>query len=123
MAQSLYMKQQEFQRKADEITRKAPEEITQDDARELQSKESRARGGIRPPKGSLSAEAQSIADQNAKPGSIGGDAYVTHEDAAAAQSAESRIFGGQIPKGSLASQMKSAAGELDNAVRGDMNRG
>jgi Seed maturation protein len=38
-AQSLYTKQQAFANKAEELLRKAPQEITQNDAREIQSKE------------------------------------------------------------------------------------
>lgn len=63
-----------------------------------------------PGPGSVSAQVRSIADRNEalglppvmNPGSV----YVTKEDASEMQSAESRIFGGQVPKGSTAAQMQ-----------------
>lgn len=41
-----------------------------------------------------------------EPGSV----YVTKDDSREAQSAESKIFGGQVPRGSMAAQMQVSLG-------------
>ncbi|TEA15680.1 hypothetical protein C8034_v002298 [Colletotrichum sidae] len=64
-AQSMHDKQQNFVAKAGEVARKPADQVTKEDAAQVQSAESRVLGG-RPPKGSTSADVQSIADENAK---------------------------------------------------------
>ncbi|KAF9878002.1 hypothetical protein CkaCkLH20_04578 [Colletotrichum karsti] len=64
-AQSLHDKQQNFVATAGDVARKPANEITKEDAAHVQSAEARVLGG-RPPKGSTSADVQSIADENAK---------------------------------------------------------
>ncbi|OAX79942.1 hypothetical protein ACJ72_05733 [Emergomyces africanus] len=122
--QSFYSKQRKFDEKVEELLEKPPDTITREDARELQSLEGRALGAI-PGKQSLSAEVQSIADRNEELaaacglnfGSSVSDVYITKEDAAEEQSYEAKMFGGRVPKGSLASQMQSCADKLQNARR------
>ncbi|KAF8458799.1 hypothetical protein BDZ91DRAFT_852083 [Kalaharituber pfeilii] len=60
--QSVYDAQQRFADKAEEMVGKREEEVTRPDARELHSYEARAMGGHQPAHGSLSSEAQHIAD-------------------------------------------------------------
>lgn len=56
---------------------------------------------------SFSAEVQSIADHNEQSAAAAaGDVYITKDDAAEEQSYESMMFGGGVPKGSLAAQMQ-----------------
>ncbi|KAF5544726.1 seed maturation pm25 [Fusarium mexicanum] len=62
-AQSLHDKQQNFLEKADEVVRKAPTEVTKEDAADVQRAEARAKGGP-PGKGSTAANVQSVADTN-----------------------------------------------------------
>ncbi|KAI0157920.1 hypothetical protein GGR52DRAFT_586714 [Hypoxylon sp. FL1284] len=65
VAQSRHDKQQNFWAKAGDVARKPADEVTKEDAAQVQKAEARATG--QPPgKGSTSAEVQSIADQNAK---------------------------------------------------------
>ncbi|KAL0931434.1 seed maturation protein pm25-like protein [Colletotrichum truncatum] len=64
-AQSLHDKQQNFVATAGEVARKPANEITKEDAAHVQSAEARVLGG-RPPKGSTSADVQSLADENEK---------------------------------------------------------
>ncbi|OJD19079.1 hypothetical protein AJ78_00952 [Emergomyces pasteurianus Ep9510] len=123
-AQSFFSKQRKFDEKVEEILAKPPDTITKEDARELQSLEGRALGAT-PGKQSLSAEVQSIADRNEELAAAGrmhiyssGDGvYITKEDAAEEQSYEAHMFGGKVPKGSLASQMQSSADKLQNVRR------
>ncbi|KAJ5900108.1 hypothetical protein N7495_004852 [Penicillium taxi] len=62
-AQSLAMRQMNFDSKLDEISRKPPHTITHEDAREMQAIETRAFN--KPPGlGSVSAQVRSIADRN-----------------------------------------------------------
>nr|ANF07291.1 seed maturation-like protein [Paecilomyces fulvus] len=116
-AHSLASRQMNFDTKLDEISRKPQSHITQEDARQIQSTEGRAFNAP-PGPGSVSAQVRSIADRNEalglppvmNPGSV----YVTKDDASEIQSAESRIFGGQVPKGSTAAQMQSAADKIEH---------
>ncbi|PGH07732.1 hypothetical protein AJ79_06209 [Helicocarpus griseus UAMH5409] len=85
---SQHSNQRDFEHKVEEILAKEPNTITRDDARELQSLETRALG-TNPGHNSLSAEVQSIADRNEKiaavPVDIGNEdagPYVTKDDAA-----------------------------------------
>ncbi|KAI1050795.1 uncharacterized protein FIESC28_00139 [Fusarium coffeatum] len=64
-AQSLHDKQMNFLEKAGDVVRKAPTEVTKEDAAEVQKAEARAKGGP-PGKGSTAADVQSVADQNAQ---------------------------------------------------------
>ncbi|KLJ09284.1 hypothetical protein EMPG_15311 [Blastomyces silverae] len=122
--QRLHSKQRDFEDKVEEILQKPPDTITKEDARELQSLESRALGTA-PGKQSLSAGVQSIAARNdalaaAAPGSStdsSNGVYITKEDAAEEQRFESQMFGGWIPKESLASQMQSSADKFENTRR------
>ncbi|KAJ4129263.1 hypothetical protein NW768_007798 [Fusarium equiseti] len=59
-AQSMHDKQKNFLEKAGDVVRKAPTEVTKEDAAEA-----RAKGGP-PGKGSTAADVQSVADQNAQ---------------------------------------------------------
>ncbi|PWY72136.1 hypothetical protein BO94DRAFT_501202, partial [Aspergillus sclerotioniger CBS 115572] len=119
-AQSLAMKQMNFDEILDELSRKPQSHITQDDARELYAAEGRAFN--KPPgPGSIAAQVRSIADRNEALGvpAVPGEApvYITKEDASEAQHAESTIYGGQNPRGGIAAQMQSAADKINNAHR------
>ncbi|KAL1996004.1 hypothetical protein VTN49DRAFT_539 [Thermomyces lanuginosus] len=110
-AHSLASKQMNFDAKLDELTRKPQSHITQEDARQIQSLEARAFNAP-PTAGSVSAQVRSIADRNemfglpavANPGAV----FVTKRDASEAQSLESRLTGGMVPRGSLAAQMQGS---------------
>ncbi|KAG9254590.1 uncharacterized protein F5Z01DRAFT_80885 [Emericellopsis atlantica] len=62
-AQSVHDKQQNFLEKAGDVARKPAEQITKEDAAEVQKAEARLIGG-QPEKGSMSANLQSAADKN-----------------------------------------------------------
>ncbi|KAJ0427151.1 hypothetical protein BJY00DRAFT_271768 [Aspergillus carlsbadensis] len=120
-AQSLAMRQMNFEAKLDELSQKPQSHITQKDAREMQEMEGRAFN--RPPgAGSISAQVRSLADRNEVLGlpPVAADvpAFVTKEDASEAQHEEARIYGGQNPRGGMAAQMQSAADKLAHARRG-----
>ncbi|RAL04651.1 uncharacterized protein BO80DRAFT_499457 [Aspergillus ibericus CBS 121593] len=120
-AQSLAMKQMNFEEKLDELSRKPQSHITRDDAREIHAAEGRAFN--KPPgPGSIAAQVRSIADRNEALGvpAMPGEAsvYITKDDASEAQHAESTIYGGQNPRGGIAAQMQSAADKIENAYRG-----
>ncbi|KAJ5581297.1 hypothetical protein N7450_007598 [Penicillium hetheringtonii] len=102
-AQSIAMRQMNFDTKVDEVSRKPSIDITQRDAREIQSTEGRAFHRA-PGFGSISAQVRTIANQN-------------EEDARETQRAESLFYGGVIPSGGMASQMQSAADKVDQARR------
>ncbi|PYH37135.1 uncharacterized protein BO87DRAFT_302443 [Aspergillus neoniger CBS 115656] len=108
-AQSIAMKQMNFDEKLEALSRKPQSHITQEDARELHTAEGRAFN--KPPgPGSVSAQVRSIADRNEALGvpAIPGEAsvYITKDDAREAQHAESTIYGGQDPRGGIAAQMQ-----------------
>ncbi|KAB5559724.1 hypothetical protein GE09DRAFT_1235999 [Coniochaeta sp. 2T2.1] len=65
-AQSIHDRQENAKHVAEEITSKPEAEITKEDASRMTSAESRAMGGIRPPKDTISAHVQSVADHNAQ---------------------------------------------------------
>ncbi|KAF3391694.1 hypothetical protein F1880_007919 [Penicillium rolfsii] len=116
-AQSIAMKQMNFDSTIEEVSRKPQSLITQDDARMVQSTEGRAFN--RPPGiGSISAQVRSIANRNdyynvpAVPTEV--PAYITKEDAREAQRVESIYYGGQIPSYSTAANMQSAADKLEH---------
>ncbi|KAI9374865.1 hypothetical protein BJX61DRAFT_540368 [Aspergillus egyptiacus] len=121
-AQSLAMRQMNFDAKLDELSQKPYSHITREDAREMQEMEGRAFN--KPPgAGSVSAQVRSIADRNEALGlppvsSNAPAAYVTKEDASEAQHEESRIYGGQNPRGGMAAQMQSAADKIEHARHG-----
>ncbi|KAJ5085085.1 hypothetical protein N7532_009856 [Penicillium argentinense] len=119
-AQSIAMRQMNFDSKVDEVSRKPSVQITQDDAREMQSTEGRAFHRA-PGFGSVSAQVRSIANQNETqtmpPVSADVPVYVTKDDAREAQRAESLFYGGAIPSGGMASQMQSAADKIEQARR------
>ncbi|KAL4782078.1 hypothetical protein BJX76DRAFT_349630 [Aspergillus varians] len=102
-AQSLAMRQMNFDEKLDEIAHKPHSQITQEDARELQELEGRTFN--KPPTaGSVASQVRSIADRNTAMGlppvSAGAPAaYVTTDNASDAQHEESRIYGEQNPRG------------------------
>ncbi|GLB21179.1 hypothetical protein AtubIFM61612_011136 [Aspergillus tubingensis] len=112
-AQSLAMKQMNFDEKLEALSRKPQSHITQEDAREL------SRGGGKsgrafnkpPGPGSVSAQVRSIADRNEALGvpAIPGEAsvYITKDDATEAQHAESTIYGKQNPRGGIAAQVQN----------------
>ncbi|KAJ5801952.1 uncharacterized protein N7503_004402 [Penicillium pulvis] len=119
-AQSIAMKQMNFDAQLDEISRKPHSHITHEDAREMQATEGRAFG--RPPgRGSVSEQIRSIADRNEILGlpavPIEVPVYVTKDDAREAQRAESMLYGGQIPRQGMAAQMQSAADKIENVRR------
>ncbi|OKO90567.1 hypothetical protein PENSUB_13284 [Penicillium subrubescens] len=108
-AQSIAMKQMNFDSTIEEVSRKPQSLITQDDARVVQSTEGRAFN--KPPGiGSISAQVRSIANRNdyynvpAVPTEA--PAYITKEDAREAQLVESMYYGGQIPSYSTAANMQ-----------------
>ncbi|KAL2009420.1 hypothetical protein VTN00DRAFT_5227 [Thermoascus crustaceus] len=117
-AHSIASRQLNFDTKVDEISRKPQSHITQEDARQIQSTEGRA-FNCPPGPGSISAQVRSIANRNealglppvVDPGAV----YVSKDDARDAQSMESKIYGGQIPKGGMAAQMQSAADKIEHA--------
>ncbi|RHZ73126.1 hypothetical protein CDV55_108647 [Aspergillus turcosus] len=117
-AQSLAMRQMNFDTKLDEVSRKPQSHITQEDAREIQATEGRAFN--KPPgAGSVAAQVRSIANRNEAlglpPVNAGVAVYVTKDDAREAQRAESIAYGGQNPAGGMAAQMQSAADKIDFA--------
>ncbi|KAJ5937587.1 hypothetical protein N7454_003929 [Penicillium verhagenii] len=119
-AQSLAMRQMNFDAQLDEVSRKPQSHITHEDAREMQATEGRAFG--RPPgRGSVSEQVRSIADRNEilglPPVPTELPVYVTKDDAREAQRAESMVYGGQIPRQGMAAQMQSAADKIDNVRR------
>ncbi|KAJ5354395.1 uncharacterized protein N7496_012828 [Penicillium cataractarum] len=108
-AQSIAMKQMNFDSTIEEVSRKPQSLITQDDARVVQSTEGRAFN--KPPGiGSVSAQVRSIANRNdyynvpAVPTDV--PAYITKDDARQAQRVESMYYGGQIPSYSTAANMQ-----------------
>ncbi|EAW14387.1 uncharacterized protein ACLA_074240 [Aspergillus clavatus NRRL 1] len=108
-AQSLAMRQMNFDTKLDEISRKPQSHITQEDAREIQATEGRAFN--KPPgAGSVAAQVRSIANRNEAlglpPVNVDVSVYVTKDDAREAQSAEASVYGGQNPAGGMAAQMQ-----------------
>ncbi|EPS31614.1 hypothetical protein PDE_06569 [Penicillium oxalicum 114-2] len=107
-AQSIAMRQMNFDSTVEEIARKPPNLITQDDARVVQSMEGRAFN--RPPGAdSISAQVRSIANRNdfyQLPAIPTEPAYITKEDAREAQRIESMYYGGQIPGYSTAANMQ-----------------
>lgn len=119
-AQSIAMRQMNFDSKLDEVSRKPSVQITQQDAREMQSSEGRAFHRA-PGFGSVSSQVRSIANQNEiqdiPPVLADVPAYVTKDDAREAQRAESLFYGGAIPSGGMASQMQSAADKVEQARR------
>ncbi|KAJ5729698.1 uncharacterized protein N7483_004206 [Penicillium malachiteum] len=120
VAQSLAMRQMNFDTKFEEVSRKPQSHITHEDAREMQAAEGRAFG--RPPgRGSVSEQVRSIADRNEilgiPPVPTEMPVYVTKDDAREAQRAESMVYGGQIPRQGMAAQMQSAADKIENVRR------
>lgn len=97
-----------------------PEEVTKENASLLESRERRAHGVIE--KGSLAAEAQSLADKNTnlhqvemaiRPKIDNQPETVTKEDAALPESPERRTHG-VIEKGCMAPEVQSLADENNN---------
>ncbi|KAJ5463794.1 Seed maturation protein [Penicillium sp. IBT 31633x] len=119
-AQSLAMRQMNFENKVAEVSRKPSSAISLEDADEIQATEGRAFN--QPPGvGYISAQVRSIADNNEALGltaaaNVG--AFVTKDDSRDAQHAESLVYGGQNPRGGMAAKMQSAADKIDNARRG-----
>ncbi|KAB8070543.1 hypothetical protein BDV29DRAFT_160365 [Aspergillus leporis] len=117
-AQSLMLRQMNFDAKMDDLARKPQSHITQEDALEFQLAEGRA---FNKPPGpvSVSAQVRSIAERNETLGlpavPASGPVFVTKDDARDAQRAEAQIYGGQNPRGGMAAQMQSAADKLENA--------
>ncbi|QQK47456.1 Seed maturation protein [Penicillium digitatum] len=120
-AQSLSMRQMNFENKVAEVSRKPSSAISLDDAEEIQATEGRAFN--QPPGvGYISAQVRSIADGNDALGLTAAadvPAYITKDDARDAQHAEATVYGGQNPRGGMAAQMQSAADKIDNARRGN----
>ncbi|BDD62612.1 hypothetical protein MPDQ_007303 [Monascus purpureus] len=119
-AQSLAMKQMNFDTKVDEISRKPQSHITQEDARQIQATEGRAFN--KPPgPGSIAAQVRSIANRNEAlglpPVETNAPTFVTKDDAREAQRAEAEVYGGQNPRGGMAAQMQSVAAKAENARR------
>ncbi|KAJ9190805.1 hypothetical protein DTO166G4_3951 [Paecilomyces variotii] len=116
-AHSLASRQMNFDTKLDELSRKPQSHITQLDAKEIQSTEARAFNAP-PGPGSVSAQVRSIADRNEAlglpPVMDPGAVYITKDEASEAQSAESRLWGGQVPRGSYAALMQSAADKIEH---------
>ncbi|KAJ6127755.1 Seed maturation protein [Penicillium samsonianum] len=137
-AQSLSMRQMNFENKVAEVSRKPSSAISLEDAEEIQATEVResplkvqqcqikslTRGTCIQPTpgvGYISAQVRSIADSNDALGLTAAadvPAYITKDDARDAQHAEATVYGGQNPRGGMAAQMQSAADKIDNARRG-----
>ncbi|KAJ5765811.1 hypothetical protein N7520_005370 [Penicillium odoratum] len=119
-AQSLAMRQMNFDAQLDEVSRKPQSHITHEDAREMQATEGRA-FGRRPGRGSVSEQVRTIADRNEilglSPVPTEVPVYVTKDDAREAQRAESLVYGGQTPRQGMAAQMQSAADKIENVRR------
>jgi hypothetical protein len=94
------------------VASKNPDEITQDEAKLLKRREQRVHGAIE--KGSLAAQAESLADKHAnleqaKSRVAGKDPEeISKDDASLLQSREQRLHG-RIEKGSLAATVQSLA--------------
>ncbi|KAL2868057.1 uncharacterized protein BJX67DRAFT_380264 [Aspergillus lucknowensis] len=119
-AQSLAMRQMNFDTKFEELSHKPRSHITPEDAREIQELEGRAFN--KPPGvGSVSAQVKSIAERNQALGlpaqSAEVPAFVTKEDSGRAQHEEAMIYGGQNLRGGMAAQMQNAADKLERARR------
>ncbi|KAJ5310911.1 uncharacterized protein N7443_003372 [Penicillium atrosanguineum] len=109
LAQSLAMRQMNFDSKVNEVSRKPQSLITQGDAREIQSTEGRAFN--RPPGiGSVTAQVRTIANRNEILGlplvTADMPVYVTKDDAREAQRAEDMLYGGHIPGQGMAASMQ-----------------
>ncbi|KAL3473366.1 hypothetical protein BJX99DRAFT_199855 [Aspergillus californicus] len=108
-AYDLAMRQREFDAKFNELAERPQSHYTQEDAQEMQELEGRA-FNQRPGAGSVAAQVRSIADRNEAlglpPTSAATPAYVTKWDASEAQHEESKIYGGQNPRGGMAAQMQ-----------------
>ncbi|KAL4938117.1 hypothetical protein BDV06DRAFT_226302 [Aspergillus oleicola] len=114
--------QMSFDSKLDQLSEKPHGHISHQDAQEVEGLEGRAFNKS-PGRGSVAAQIRSIADRNQALGlpPVSADApaaFVTKEDASDAQHVESRIYGGQNPRGGMAAQMQSAADKLEDARRG-----
>ncbi|KAJ6134730.1 hypothetical protein N7523_001052 [Penicillium sp. IBT 18751x] len=117
LAQSLAMRQMNFDHKVDEVSRKPQSHITQNDARAIQSIEGRAFN--RPPGiGSVTAQVWTIANRNdilgLSPVTVEPPVYVTKDDAREAQRAEAMLYGGYISGQGMAASMQSAADKIDH---------
>ncbi|KAJ5273698.1 hypothetical protein N7478_008823 [Penicillium angulare] len=119
-AQSLAMRQMNFDNKFEEVSRKPQSHITHEDAREMQAAEGRA-FSRHPGRGSVSQQVRAIADRNEllgiPPVPTEVPVYITKDDAREAQRAESMVYGGQIPRQGMAAQMQSAADKIENVQR------
>ncbi|KAK6526904.1 hypothetical protein TWF281_010100 [Arthrobotrys megalospora] len=117
VAQSFYDKQQNFLEEATKLADKPAASISKEEASHIMSLETKALGGQRPSKGSLSSTLQSIADQNiaeAHADNKEADAFITKEDAAKAMHDEAVTHGGTVAKGSTASQLQSIADKTEH---------
>ncbi|KAK6512200.1 hypothetical protein TWF481_001091 [Arthrobotrys musiformis] len=109
-AQSFYDKQQNFLEEATKLVDKPAAAISKEQASHIMSLETKALGGQRPAKGSLSSTLQSIADHNIAEASVDNkeaDVFVSKEDAAKAMHDEAITHGGTVAKGSPAAQLQS----------------
>ncbi|KAF2750781.1 hypothetical protein M011DRAFT_464589 [Sporormia fimetaria CBS 119925] len=115
-AQSLADRNEDLHKMEEAVREKLehdPEHLTRDEAIGLARRERRVHGGIE--KGSLPAQAQSIADKNAdlhaalEAVSLKEPGQVTKDDAATLQSREARIDGPNTAAGSTAAQVQSIA--------------
>lgn len=125
-AQSLSMRQMNFENKVAEVSRKPSSAISLEDADEIQATEVRdlifvsaqianaysvqGRAFNQPPGiGYITAQVRSIADSNEALGLTAAadvPAYVTKDDSRDAQQAEALVYGGQNPRGGMAAQMQ-----------------
>ncbi|KAK6333358.1 hypothetical protein TWF718_011172 [Orbilia javanica] len=116
-AQSFYDKQQNFLEEATKLIDKPAAAISKEQASHIMSLETKALGGQRPSKGSLSSTLQSIADHNLAESNTGDkqpDAFITKEDAAKAMHDEAVAHGGTVAKGSTAAQLQSIADKTEH---------
>ncbi|KAK6348987.1 hypothetical protein TWF730_009747 [Orbilia blumenaviensis] len=116
-AQSFYDKQQNFLEEATKLADTPAAAISKEQASHIMSLETKALGGQRPAKGSLSSTLQSIADHNLAEGSTDNkeaEAFITKEDAAKAMHDEAVKHGGTVAKGSTASQLQSIADKTEH---------
>ncbi|KAL4958347.1 hypothetical protein BDW69DRAFT_77970 [Aspergillus filifer] len=121
-AQAYAAHQARLEAKLDQLMEKPQSHISHQDVQEVEDLECRAHN--KPPgPGSVSAQIRTIAERNKEfdlpPVSADAPAaFVTKEDASDAQHEESRIYGGQNPRGGMAAQMQSVADKLEGARRG-----
>jgi hypothetical protein len=117
-AQSIYTKQQQLDRKLDEISTTPPSQITEKDVGELHSAMTKGRGGKPVEKDNIVSDLHKIAQTNEgmRDGAVPLSG-IDKEDAAELQSEEAVISGtGRNEKGGLAAQAQSIADQKNDRL-------